>query len=126
MRTVAPEVKAIEHPVEFLNRQDNRFVGGVWRCFESFGLQTLEPKAKAIALSVQDLHAVAWLVEEDEKYWIKDGDLDVQFDQCRQTVDRLSEVHGRGVQIHFFDFGIGSHHGELAPEGIGITAFGIS
>jgi hypothetical protein len=29
MGTVAREVKAIKHPVEFLNRQDDRFVGGV-------------------------------------------------------------------------------------------------
>ena len=29
MRTVAPEVKAIEHPVEFLDGQNDRLVGGV-------------------------------------------------------------------------------------------------
>ena len=27
-----------------------------------------------------------------------------------------SEVHGFGVEIDFFDFGVGSHHELLAPE----------
>ncbi|MDU8490825.1 hypothetical protein RYA07_20860, partial [Pseudomonas syringae pv. actinidiae] len=31
-------------------------------------------------------------------------------------VDGLSKVHRLGVEVHFFDFGVGSHHGELAPE----------
>lgn len=112
MRTVAPEVKAIEQPIEFLDGQNDRLVGGVRRCFESFGLEALEPKADAGALPVQDLHPVAGLVEENEKHWIKDGDLYVQFDLGRQTIDRFSEVDRLGVQIHFFDFGIGSHHGD--------------
>ncbi|MCD5997105.1 hypothetical protein KDX38_26415, partial [Pseudomonas sp. CDFA 602] len=34
-----------------------------------------------------------------------------------QAVDGLSEVDRLGIQIHFFDFCIGSHHGERAPEG---------
>ncbi|WP_277964200.1 hypothetical protein, partial [Pseudomonas sp. RIT-To-2] len=29
---------------------------------------------------------------------------------------RLSEVHGLGVEVDFFDFGVGSHHEVLAPE----------
>jgi hypothetical protein len=48
MRTVAPEVKAIEHPVEFLDGQNDSLVGGVRRCFESFGLEALEPKAEPL------------------------------------------------------------------------------
>ena len=52
MRTVAPEVKAIEHPVEFLDGQNDRLVGGVGRCFESFGLEALELKAEAVALPI--------------------------------------------------------------------------
>lgn len=116
MRTVTPEVETVKHPVEFLDSQDNRFVRYVGRCFEALRLQPLEPKAEAVALPVQDLHAVARLIEEDEKHWIKDGDLDVQFDQGRQTVDGLSEVDGLGVEIHFFDFCVGTHHGEWAPE----------
>ncbi|WP_223114548.1 hypothetical protein, partial [Pseudomonas syringae] len=30
--------------------------------------------------------------------------------------DGFSEVDGLGVQIHFFDFCIGTHHGWRAPE----------
>ena len=52
VRPVAPEVKALDHPVEFLDAQNDRLVGGVRRCFESFGLEALEPKAKAVALPI--------------------------------------------------------------------------
>lgn len=41
MKAVTPEVKAVEHPVEFLNSQDNRLVGGIRRSLESLGLQAL-------------------------------------------------------------------------------------
>ena len=47
-----PAVKAIEHPVEFLDGQNDRLVGGVRRCFESLGLEALEPKAEALPLNV--------------------------------------------------------------------------
>lgn len=80
MRTVTPEVKAVEHPVEFLNSQDNRFVRHVGRRFEAFGLKALEPKAEAVSLPLQDLHAVTRLVEENKKDWVKDRDLDIQLD----------------------------------------------
>ncbi|WP_238801375.1 hypothetical protein, partial [Pseudomonas syringae] len=31
--------------------------------------------------------------------------------------DGFSEIHRLGVEVHFFDFGVGSHHGGgLAPE----------
>ncbi|MNL52847.1 hypothetical protein D3C87_1760520 [compost metagenome] len=126
MRTVAPEVKAIEHPVEFLDGQNDRLVGGVRRCFESLGLEALEPKAEAVALPIQYLYSVAGLVEENEKHRVEYCDFNIQLDQRSQAVDGFSEVHRLGVQIHFFDFGIGSHHGELAPKGIGSTASGIS
>ena len=53
MWTVAPQVKTIQQPIQFLNRQHNDFVGEIWRCFETFRLQALEPKTKAVALPVQ-------------------------------------------------------------------------
>lgn len=40
-------------------------------------------KAEAVAFPVQDLYAVARLVEENKKYGGEDGDLDVHLDQCR-------------------------------------------
>ena len=33
------------------------------------------------------------------------------FDQRGQAINGFSKVHGFGVEIDFFDFGIGSHHG---------------
>ncbi len=40
----------------------------------------------------------------------------IQLDQRSKAVDGLSEVHRLGVEVHFFDFGVGSHHEVLAPE----------
>lgn len=70
-------VKTVEHPVEFLDSQDNglvRYVGGY---FETLKLQTFEQKAEAVALPIQYIHPVVWFFEEDEKHGIKDGNLDV-------------------------------------------------
>ena len=123
---VTPEVKTVEQPVQLLNGQDNCLVGGIGRCFESLRFKAFEPKAEAVALLVQDFHSVARLVEENEKYRVEHGNLDIQFDQRSQSVDGFSKVHRFGVEVHFFDFGVGSHHGRWAPERIGSPASGIS
>lgn len=115
MRTVTPKVKTLEHPVEVLDSQDNRFVSHVGRRFETFGFQALEPKAEAAAFPARDLHAVARIVEENKKHWVKDRDLEIQLDQRSQAINGFSKVDGLGVEIDFFDFCIGSHHGERAP-----------
>lgn len=39
MRTVAPEIKTVEQPVQLLDAQYDGFVGGVRRRFEPLGLQ---------------------------------------------------------------------------------------
>jgi hypothetical protein len=49
-------------------------------------------------------------------------DFDIQLDERGQAINGFSKVDGLGVEIDFFDFGIGSHHGGLAPEGVGSTA----
>lgn len=77
---------------------------------EALGIQALEPQAKAVALPIQNLHPIAGAVEEDEQHWVEHGDLDIQFDQSGQTVDGFSKVHGLGVEVDFFDLGIGTHH----------------
>ena len=86
----------------------------------------LKPKAEAIALLVQNLHAVTGLVEKDEKHGIEHRYFYVELDQRSEAVNGLSEIHGFGVEIDFFDFSIGSHHDQLAPGGIGSTASCIS
>jgi hypothetical protein len=78
-----------------------------------FGFEAFEPKAKAVALPIQNLHSVSRLVEEHEKHRVKHRDLDVQFDQSREVIDGFSEVDGLGVEI---DFCVGAHHEVLAPE----------
>lgn len=118
--------KPSKQPVKFLDSQDNRFVADIGRCFESLGLEALEPKAEAVALPVQNFQTVARFVEKDEEHGVEHGDLNVQFNQRGEPINGLSEVDRLGVEIDFFDFCIGSHHGELAPEGIGSTASGIS
>ena len=86
------------------------------RCFEALRLQPLEPKAKAVALPIQNLHSVSRFVEEHEKHRIEHRDLDVQFDQRSEAINGFSEVGGLGVEIDFFDFGVGTHHEVRAPE----------
>jgi hypothetical protein len=43
----------------------------------------------------------ARLVEEDEKLGVKDGGLDVEFDQGSQAIDGFSEVDGLGYRYTF-------------------------
>ena len=38
MKSIAPEIKAVEYPVGFLDSEDNRLVGDIGRCFEALGL----------------------------------------------------------------------------------------
>lgn len=98
MGTVIPEVKTVEQPVEFLDGQDNRLVGGIGRFFESLRFQSFEPKAYAVALPIQDFHSVARLVEENEKCRVEHGNLDIQLDQSSHAVDGFSKLRRFGVR----------------------------
>ena len=71
MWTVAPQVKTIQQPIQFLNRQHNDFVGEIWRCFETFRLQALEPKTKAVALPIEDFRSIAVAIQENKKHGVK-------------------------------------------------------
>ncbi|MNE06274.1 hypothetical protein D3C80_988580 [compost metagenome] len=55
-------------------------------------------------------------IQKYEKHGIEDRDLYIQLHQGRQAIDRFSKVDGLGVQVHFLDFGVGTHHEVLAPE----------
>lgn len=44
--------------IQLLSRQANGFVAGFGQCFEPFGFEALEPKAKAVALPIQYLHSI--------------------------------------------------------------------
>jgi hypothetical protein len=116
MWTVAPQVKTVEQPVQLLDAQHDGFVGGLRLCFKSLGFQALEPKAEAVALPIKYFHSVTVAIQKDEKHRVEHGDFDIQLDQSGQPVDGFSEVHGLGVEVQFFDFGVGSHHELLAPE----------
>jgi hypothetical protein len=39
-----------------------------------------------------------------------------QYDQRGEAIDGFSEVDGFGIEIDFFDFGVGTHHEVLALE----------
>ncbi|MNG12586.1 hypothetical protein D3C84_962080 [compost metagenome] len=91
----------------------------VRRCFESLCIKALEPQTEAIALPVQDLHPVTRLVEEDEQHRIEHLHLNIQLDQGGQAIDGFSEIHRLGVEIDFFDFGVGAHHGGWLQKEIG-------
>lgn len=126
MRSITPEVKTVEHPVELLDGQDDRLVGHIRCCLESLGLQALEPKTEAVAFPVQNLHAVAGFVEEDEQHGVEHCHPDIQLDHRSQPSMDFRKSTGLGYREHFFDFCIGSYHGRRAPEGIGSTASDIS
>jgi hypothetical protein len=55
-------------------------------------------------------------IQENKKHRIEYGNLDIQLDQGGQTIDGFSEVERLRVEVHIFDFGVGTHHGVLAPE----------
>jgi hypothetical protein len=126
MRTVAPEIKTVEQPGQLLDAQYDSFVGGVRRRFEPLGLQAFEPKTEAVALPIEDLHSVTVAIQKYEKHRVEDGNFNIQLDQGGQAINGFSKVDGLGVEIDFFDFGVGSHHGGRAPEGVGSTASRIS
>ena len=115
MWAVAPEVKTIQQPVQLLHAQHDSFIAKFRRCFETLGLQALEPKTKAVALPIKDFHSITVAIQKNEQHGIEYRDLDIQFDEGGQAVDGFSEVHGFGVQINFFHFCVGSHHDVLAP-----------
>lgn len=60
------------------------------------------------------------------KHRVEYRDFDIQLEQRSKAINGFSKVHGFGIEIDFFDFGIGSHHGVLAPERIESTASEIS
>ncbi|RMQ60540.1 hypothetical protein ALQ02_101253 [Pseudomonas savastanoi pv. phaseolicola] len=99
-----------------MDRQHDGLVRLIGRGFEPLGLQTLEPKAEAVALPIKDFHPVTVAIQKNRKHGVEHGDFDIQLNQCGKAVDGLSKVHRRGVEVHFFDFGVGSHHEVLAPE----------
>ena len=72
------------------------------------------------------------LLTSDCPLWTAPGIVDisslcyfyVQLDQRGETVYGFSKVHKLGVEIDFFDFGVGSHHAGLVPEKNGEHSIG--
>ncbi|SOQ14685.1 hypothetical protein NCPPB2254_05129 [Pseudomonas syringae pv. persicae] len=55
-------------------------------------------------------------IQKNKKHGVEHGDFDIQLDQRSKAIDGFSEIHRLGVEVHFFDFCVGSHHEVLAPE----------
>ena len=70
--------------------------------------------------------ALLSLVEENEKYRVEHVNPDIRFDQRSHAVNGFSKVDGLGVEVHFLDLSVESHHGRWASEKIGNPASGIS
>lgn len=119
MWAVAPEVEAVELPVGFLNIQDNGLISGVWRGFEAFRVEALEPKAESVSLPVQDLQAVSRFVEKHEDYGVEHRHFDIQYDQRGQTLNGPSEVD-------WLTLASGRIMACVLQKEIGSTASGIS
>ncbi|WP_445261137.1 hypothetical protein, partial [Pseudomonas sp. RA_15y_Pfl1_P12] len=126
MRTVAPKIKTVEQPVQFLNRQDNGFIRIVRGRFESFGFEALEPKAEAVALPIKYFHPITGAIQKNKKHGIEHCHFDIQFNQGGEAVDGFSEVDRPGVEVDFFNFGVGAHHNCGLLMGIGSTASGFN
>lgn len=86
----------------------------------------LEPKAEAVALPAQHLDPIAVSIQENKEHGVKHRDFDIQFDQRSQAIDGLSKVHRFWVEVHFFNGGIGPHHGDELLIKIGSTASAVS
>src|SRR5690554_1543731 len=122
VRAVAPQVKTVQHPVQLLGGQLDGIIADIWRCFETLGLQALEPEAEAVAFPVEDLYPVAGPIQKHKPYGVEHGSLDVQLDRGSQAVNGLSEVHRLGVQVDFFHFGARTHHVENLQRVYGRSA----
>src|SRR5690606_19769947 len=112
VRTVAPQVKTVQHPVQLLGGQLDGIIADIWRCFEALGLQALEPEAEAVAFPVQDLYPVAGPIQEHKQYGVEHGSIDVQLDQGCHGVDGLSEVRPLAAQLYSSRLGARTHHVE--------------
>lgn len=77
------------------------FVSDIGRDFKTFGLQAFEPEAEAVDFPIQDLHPTERLVEDNEKHWIENRHLDIEFDQRGQVIDSFLKVDRFGVEVHF-------------------------
>jgi hypothetical protein len=71
VRTVAPQVDAVEQPVQFIHRQLNGLVTGIRPGLEPLGLQPLEPQTETVAYLVENLHLSTAAIEEDEQHRIE-------------------------------------------------------
>src|SRR5690606_14270584 len=115
VRAVAPEINAVEQPVQFIDRQLDGLVPGIGLGLETLGFQTLEPQAEAVAFPVEDFHLIAGAVEEHEQHRVEHFHLDIQRDQGGQAVDGFTKVDGLGVEVDLLDLGVRAHHGWRAP-----------
>ena len=64
MRFVAPQIKAVEQPVELLRREAHRLAAEVARPLETFAFEALVPQAKAVPLPIQDAQFGAVTVDK--------------------------------------------------------------
>src|SRR5690606_37075413 len=70
----------------------NGFIRVVRMRFESFGFEALEPKAKAVALPIQNFHPITRAIQKNKKHGDEHRHFDIQLDQGGEAVDGLSEV----------------------------------
>ena len=106
------QVNSIEQPVQLLHREfDHRRVLA-WPN-EARILQTLLQQPEAVAAPAQNLDAVLPAVAKDIDGVSKRIEVQLVFDQRRQTVDALAKVDGPAVQVHR-QVGVQMKHGSAA------------
>jgi hypothetical protein len=65
-------------------------------------------------------------IQKNKEHGVKHRDLDIQFDQRSQAINGLSKIYRLWVEVHFFNAGIGTHHGDGLLMEIGSTASAVS
>lgn len=100
---IAPDIEAVEQPVQLLATQGDDLLADPFGPMETLFLQAFVPEDKAVLLPAQDLDFIPGPVAEHEQRlheWIKRHLL---LDNRSQAIDGLAHIHPFPVQV---DFGV--------------------
>lgn len=74
-------------------------VGTAYGALEASSLESLHPDGNAVGIPVQELDAIASLVEEHEQAPLADISLEVVLDDAIEAVKALAHIDRLGVQV---------------------------
>jgi hypothetical protein len=103
MRSRRPYVDPLKKPPELLGTDLARRVTSPLQPCELLLLKALVPKTKAIPGPIQDFHLVPASIDEEKQCPRKNIHPKFHLHNCRQAINRLSEVHVIPVQENLTD-----------------------